>query len=293
MTHTLQNDRLQIAVKTKGAELTSIQSIHDSLEYLWQGDASIWAGQAPILFPIVGGLKDNTYYFEGQKYTMPRHGFIRHNEHIELKHSSDTQLTFTLKSSPETKKMYPFEFEFDICYELIDNLIIVKHTVINTDIKSLYFSLGGHPAFKYPLFDNEYFEDYSVILKKAKINESFMLTTEGLIRNATIPIIKNNKIQISRTLFDHDALIFKNINAERATLQHKTKGPVVTMNFADFPDLGIWSKPAAPFICIEPWLGYADTENTHQRLVDKEGIQHLDPGKIAAYVYNIEIHLPQ
>ncbi|GAA0730795.1 aldose 1-epimerase family protein [Aquimarina litoralis] len=289
MIFTIQNDQLTVRINSVGAELSSIITKKDNKEYLWQGDPTIWASQAPVLFPIVGGLKNGTYHYKDQQYGLPKHGFIRYNTAIEGIQNSETKVSFTLSPSEETIEKYPFQFTFTISYELVENQLIVSHTVENTDTKTMYFSIGGHPAFNCPIDPSENYEDYFIELEQTKNTDCFVLTSDGLISDETISVIKDHKIWLTDTIFDKDALIFKDIQANKATLIHKEKGAILSMDFKDFPDLGIWAKPKAPYVCIEPWLGYADVISTTQNIIEKECIQHLEKEKIHRSSYSITI----
>lgn len=289
MIHTIENNHLIVSIDTTGAELTSIKSKKDNNEFLWQGDPSIWASQAPVLFPIIGGLKNGNYTYKGKKYSLPKHGFIRYNKNVIGTQNSPTKASFALSSSEDTWSSYPFEFSFTISFELINNQLIVSHTIKNNGSETLFFSVGGHPAFNCPLHAAETYEDYYIELENVENSKSYVLNDQGLISKNTISVMNDHKIWLNDTLFDQDALIFKNINAKKATLTHKTKGPVLSMDFKDFPDLGIWAKPKAPYVCIEPWLGYADVEDTSQNIEEKEGIQKLDEGKTHNSSYTITI----
>ncbi|MHA7058680.1 aldose 1-epimerase family protein [Aquimarina sp. M1] len=289
MIHTLENDQLIATIDTAGAELTSIKSKKDNKEYLWQGDPNIWASQAPVLFPIIGGLKNGSYTYKEKSYSLPKHGFIRYNKNIIGAQNSPTQVSFSLSTSEETLKSYPFKFKFTISFELINNQIRISHSIDNNGSQPMFFSVGGHPAFNCPIHPSETYEAYYILLEKISNTDCYVLTSNGLISDQTISVIEDHKIWLTDSIFDNDALIFKNIKAEKATLVHKEKGPVLSMDFKDFPDLGIWAKPKAPYVCIEPWLGYADVEETTQNIEEKEGIQKLDEGKTHNSSYTITI----
>ncbi|WP_298544606.1 aldose 1-epimerase family protein [uncultured Aquimarina sp.] len=289
MIHTIENDQLIVRIDTTGAELTSIKTKKDNKEFLWQGDPAIWASQAPVLFPIIGGLKNGMYTYKGKSYSLPKHGFIRYNKNVIGTQNSKTKASFSLSSSEETLNSYPFEFSFTISYELINNQLLVSHNISNKGSETMFFSVGGHPAFNCPLDSSEAYEDYYIKLENVDDTQSYQLSDKGLISNNTVSVIDNHKIWLTDTLFDKDALIFKNIDAKKATLIHKTNGPILSMDFNDFPDLGIWAKHKSPYVCIEPWLGYADLEETSQNIEEKEGIQKLDEGKTHNSSYTITI----
>jgi galactose mutarotase-like enzyme len=289
--HTLKNDLLNVNIKRVGAELCAINSIKNNTAFLWHADPKIWGSHAPNLFPIIGSMKDNSYTYNAKKYPMTKHGFARHNKAFTLKNASKSHITFLLSSNAELLKMYPFKFEFEISYVLKDNILSINHSVRNTDIKTMYFSLGGHPAFNCPLHSNEKYSDYCLEFEKEENSKSYLVNmTNGLIINKTKSAFNNpNTINLREDLFDKDALIFKDLKSRKVTLKHKNKGPVLSMCFEDFPYLGIWAKPNAPYVCIEPWLGIADSETTNQKIEDKEGIIALNAGLIFIASYSIEI----
>ncbi|WP_109300934.1 aldose 1-epimerase family protein [Aquimarina sp. AU474] len=284
----LENDTLKVTVNPIGAELSSIIKKSNQKEYLWQGDPEIWGSQAPVLFPIIGGLKNNSYLFEGKEYTMPKHGFIRYNKDLVASQSKN-KISFTLFSSPKTLLVYPFDFVFTIDFELLENQIIVSHTIQNTGHQKMYFSIGGHPAFNCPINQSHSYEDYYISFKEGKGTPSYVLSPNGLISDDTISVFDDDKIYLTSDIFNNDALIFKNIHAKEATLCHKTNGEIISISFPDFSDLGIWAKPKAPFVCIEPWFGYADIVDTDQLLITKKGIQGLNEDAIHKSRYQIEI----
>ena len=163
----IENSDLRVAIKTQGAELDSIQHKAHPLEYLWQGDAAFWGKKSPILFPIVGTLKDNTFSYKEKKYTLPRHGFARDKTFSVEQHSADAA-TFLLVSNEETLKNYPFQFEFRLHYTLKDNALCVTYAVKNTGSDDMYFSVGGHPAFRLPLVEGTTYTDYFIELNQAE-----------------------------------------------------------------------------------------------------------------------------
>ena len=290
--HTLENDKLKIKVKKIGAELCEIASIKNNNQFMWNANPDIWGSFAPNLFPIIGALKDNTFIYEGKKYTLPKHGFIRYNEEIHLSNQTKNSITFKLVSNEKSLKTYPFQFEFYITYTLINNSLKVEHIVKNSENKPMYFSVGGHPAFKCPVYDNENYTDYSLVFEQDEKSETHLLNmTSGLVSSQTEPVFKKpNSIPLHYNLFNKDALIFKDLKSKKITLNSKNKGDILTVHYNDFPYLGIWAKPNANYICIEPWLGVADHEDTNQDITTKEGIIKLDANNLFRATYTIEIH---
>jgi galactose mutarotase-like enzyme len=289
--HSLKNDLLQIHIKSAGAELCAINAIKNKNTFMWHADPKIWGSYAPNLFPIIGCMKDDTYIYKDQKYNMTKHGFVRHNENMRVKNRSENQITFLLQSNAELYKMYPFHFEFEISYTLDKNVLTVNHIVKNLDDKTMYFSLGGHPAFKCPLHYDEHYTDYILEFNEKETSQSYLLNMKsGLVTEQTRPVFTSaNAIALRSNLFNEDALIFKDLKSRQVALKHKTKGTALTVKFEDFPYLGLWAKPNAPYVCIEPWLGIADAENTNQKIEEKEGILALDANDTFSASYSIEI----
>lgn len=288
----LENDLLKIEIKSKGAELCSIRSIKNNTEFVWEANPNVWGSHAPNLFPIIGAMKDDSYFYNGKKYSMPKHGFVRHNKDFEVISNSNSEVTFQLKSNDELKAIYPFEFEFLITYELNDNELLIHHTVKNTDSKTMYFSVGGHPAFTCPLSKDESYTDYFLEFEKQETSKSYLLNmATGLVSDKTKPVFDSpNTINLHGDLFNEDALIFKDLTSRQVALKHKQKGEILNVKFEGFPFLGIWAKPNAPYVCIEPWIGIADSESSNQQIKDKEGIVTLEPKKSFKATYSITLN---
>lgn len=291
--HSLQNDLLKITINETGAELSNISSVKNNTSFMWEGNPKVWGGIAPNLFPVIGALKDSAYFFNNKKFNLPKHGFIRNNDDIKLIDQTEDRLTFKLKYSDTYLKMYPFKFEFTISYILEKNRINVEHTVNNLGDDTMYFSLGGHPAFKCPVYENESYHDYSLVFEQKEHAKTHLINMEnGLISNKTEIVLNNSdRIALTHNLFSKDALVFKDLKSRRATLKSSKSGEVLSVNFKDFSYLGIWAKTNGDFVCIEPWLGVADNENTNQNFIEKEGILSLEPKKHFTAAYQIEVHL--
>ncbi|WOD43090.1 aldose 1-epimerase family protein [Hwangdonia lutea] len=290
--HVLQNSKLKIAVKTIGAELCEISSTENKTQFMWDANPNVWGSYAPNLFPIIGALKDDAYRFENKTYTLPKHGFVRHNENIVLQEQTENSLTFALFYNDETLKNYPFKFELNITFLLVDNKIEVIHRIKNVDDKTMYFSVGGHPAFKCPVFENENYNDYVLEFEHTETAKTHLINMEnGLISSETKTVFNNsNTIKLTHDLFDRDALVFKDLKSTKVTLKSKLNGEILSVSFHDFPYLGIWAKPEGDYVCIEPWLGVADSENTNQNFKTKEGILALQASKVFEATYTIEIN---
>ncbi|WGD34692.1 aldose 1-epimerase family protein [Olleya sp. YS] len=288
----LSNNYLNIGVLPKGAELCQINAVNNNNQFMWHADPNIWGSFAPNLFPIIGCLKEDQYMFNNTKYTMPKHGFVRHNTDIKLVSQTENSLVFSLLYNEDLLKLFPFKFEFIITYTLKDNTLEVNHTVKNLDNQTIYFSVGGHPAFKCPLYKDEDYTDYSLVFETNETAETYLLNTQnGLLTDKTKPVFTTkNSIQLRPDIFNEDALIFKDLISKKVALVSKTHGEILSVSLKDFDYLGIWAKPNAPYVCIEPWLGIADHEQTTQQLTKKEGIITLPANKTFSASYNIQIH---
>tara|TARA_R100001369_G_C3312455_1_gene167567 strand:- start:536 stop:1423 length:888 start_codon:yes stop_codon:yes gene_type:complete len=288
--HRLENDFLSVGIKSIGAELCSLINKNTGTEHIWQGDPAFWASHAPILFPIIGALKDNIYFFEGKEFHLAKHGFFRNNENVILKREEKEQLIFSLKFSEDSLKNYPFKFELEVGFLLKGKTLEIKHDVFNLDEKPIYFSIGGHPAFNVPLYLGETYEDYFLEFDQNMDLTTAVLSNDGLISNTSEAVLNNeDKINLRKDLFDNDALIFQDIASKKISLNSKHNGRILSLSYSDFNNLGLWAKPNAPYVCIEPWLGIADLENTDQDLKNKKGINKLMPSQSFSASYTIEI----
>lgn len=292
----LSNALLKIAVKDIGAELCKITSVKNDTDFMWSGDPDVWSGIAPNLFPIIGCMKDDSYIYEGKTYHMPKHGFLRRSDAIVLVGKTENSLTYRLTSSPGLLKLFPFEFEFYMTYTLNENTLSVDHIIKNVGSKKMYFSLGGHPAFRCVLYDDESYDDYSLVFEHNETAETYLLNSQNFLQTSKTEKVfdeNSNIIKLRYDLFDKDALIFKDLKSRAVTLHSKTKGDILTMRFKDFPYLGIWAKPNADYVCIEPWIGIADHEDTDRQLKTKEGIMALEARTQFRATYSIQVNKKQ
>ncbi|GGZ92627.1 aldose 1-epimerase family protein [Algibacter mikhailovii] len=289
--YTLKNDILKIAVKKTGAELCKIESIKNNIDFIWNANPDIWGSFAPNLFPIIGALKDDTYFLKNKTYKLPKHGFVRHNQDIILDKQTENCLSFKLTNNASLLQVYPFKFEFYIAFKLIDNTLEVCHTIKNIDDQPIYFSVGGHPAFKCPVFDNESYDDYSIEFEHIESSKTHLINMEnGLISSKTKSVFNDSKtLPLRHDLFNEDALIFKDLKSKKVSLKSNLNGEILSVSYHDFDYLGIWAKPNGDYVCIEPWLGIADHEDTNQDLTTKEGIIKLEAENTFKASYSIEI----
>ena len=283
---------LKIQTKKLGAELTSIQC--NGIERLFQGEKILdadgniyWKRQAPVLFPIVGQLKDSKTQIEGKVYQMTQHGFARDMEFEEIL-KTENKHHYVLKYNKDTLKRYPYKFELHIIYEIAENTLIVKYEVKNIDDKKIYFGLGGHPA-----FNCEYSkEEYEINFQEREDNIEFLKLKNGLIDTEKAKnILNNNKIYLEKNIFDNDAIIMKNIKSNKIILQNKkVNKKILEFDFTGFPYLALWSKKGAPFVCIEPWQNTADRIDSTQIYKEKANIIEIEKDNIFECQYSIKFY---
>lgn len=279
----ISNGRLTATISPKGAELFSLKDASGK-EYIWEGDSAYWGKHSPVLFPIVGTLKNNAYQYNGKEYSMTRHGFARDHE-FTVKHLGKDNVVFLLSDNDETRKAYPFSFTLQIEYALQDHTLAITYTVTNNSIGLMPFSLGAHPAFAMP----GNFEGYSLRFEKDNILISTQLENDLLSdRTVGIPLQQDRTLPLNYGLFEKDALIFKNLDSETVEILRNGK-PYLKVAFPDFPHLGIWTKQGAQFLCIEPWQGYSDHNNSSGNIVEKEGVITLQSQESYSAGFKIEI----
>ena len=283
MNTTISNSEISATFNSLGAELISLQLLETNKEYIWEGDAFFWGKHSPVLFPIVGTLKNNCYYYNDKKYELLRHGFARTSD-FELIQQSNTHVVYSLKSSNEIKKVFPFDFELQISYVLTGATITIGYTVINNDEVAIPFSIGGHPAFALP----QNFENYTLQFTEQETLECFKLEHDLVSKHSFEIKLLNKQLPLQYEMFRGDALIFKKTQSKEITILENNKS-LLKVSFHDFKNLGIWTKLNSPFICIEPWMGYSDTNFSSGNIFEKEGIQILEKDKSYKCAFSIEI----
>ncbi len=289
MEEVLENDFIKIEVAAYGAELQSIFNKQNKVEYLWQGDPAVWPRKAPVLFPIVGKVKDNTYAYKDVIYHLPQHGFARDHS-FKVISSTDTSITYRLQSNDELIRIFPFEFQLDIVYSIEKNLLKIEYKISNLSATNeLYFSIGAHPGFRCPLVEGEAFEDYYLEFEKAEKLERVLL--DGGLRsdNKEEVVLAGKRLSLTFDLFGpKDAIVVSGLNSERISLRSTKSTHGLHFNYKNYPWFGIWSKPG-PFVCLEPWMGVADDIHATKDFTKKESIQHLKPKTEVLFSYSVEI----
>lgn len=285
----LSNTQLTIEVSSHGAELCSLK--HNGKEYLWQADPAFWKRHSPVLFPIVGGVWENTYRHDGITYPLSQHGFARDME-FELIQESETELRYRLCASEETRKKYPFDFCLEIGYRIEGNSVEVLWKVTNPGKETLPFQIGAHPAFFFPDYAPETSERGYFGFDRTDNLEYILITEKGCADPSTsYPLpLTDGLLPLDIHTFDRDALILENHQVERVTLYDNNKKPCLSLHFTA-PLVGLWSPPGknAPFVCIEPWYGRCDRAHYTGTFEEKDWMQHLTPGESFEASYRIEI----
>ncbi|MET3557621.1 galactose mutarotase-like enzyme [Streptococcus rupicaprae] len=289
----LKNSELTVEFSILGGSLSSIKD-KDGVEYLWQGDATYWSGQAPVLFPICGSLRnDRAIYSENEVGFMPRHGLVRKCE-FELVDHSENQVTFAIQATDEMLAQYPYRFELRITYTLFGKTIRTTYQVINHETeKELPYFIGGHPGFNCPLLDGEAYEDYYLEFETAEtctVPRSFPET--GLLDvNDRTPFLNGQKIlDLDYDLFSHDAITLDQLTSRSVSLKSKKSHKGLRVDFADFSNLIIWSTTnKGPFIALEPWSGLSTSLEEGDHFHQKRQLEIVEPSQTSSKEFDITI----
>lgn len=274
----LQNEHLQARIEPRGAELQSLRHAN-GIEYMWQA-GSAWPKHSPVLFPIVGSLAGGHYQHQGQAYSLPRHGMARDHSFDNID-QTDNRCVLQLRSTPAMQLQYPFSFVFEIAYELRQHSISVTYSVQNEGEETMYFSVGGHPAFAWPLVPGSQPQQHYLQWQPPVAAQRWLLQ-DGLLSGETadVPLNAAGQLPLSAELFAKDALVFRQWGVQRVTYASHDHAHGLHFDCADFPDFGIWSAPGGAFVCLEPWCGHADFVQQQGQLSQKAGIIPLPAGQL-------------
>ncbi len=283
----LNNDVLCVEIAELGAEVTSIFDKEKNTELLWEGDPAYWKRQSPILFPNVGKNFRNQMRIEGNGYPTSQHGFARDSV-FNCVSSSAEAASFVLKSSDETKRIYPCDFELYVNYSLMGKELTVEWQVRNCSKKAMYFTIGGHPAFRFEKGEKK--EDYVLRFPGKEVLEYILLDPEtgtGVPETVYTLKLTEEMCPLTEEMFARDALIFDGSQIEEVWLCHKDGSPYVGMQCKGFPNFGIWSVKDAPFVCLEPWAGRCDDRGFDEDISRKKGIICLQEKELFVKSYKI------
>ncbi|MCH5354076.1 MAG: aldose 1-epimerase family protein [Acutalibacter sp.] len=291
MIYEIKRGNLTAKVDTLGAQLVSLKG-ENGFEYLWTGDLAYWKGQAPVLFPMVGALREGKTKIDGEWYEMGQHGLARHRE-FTLAEQGESCISLRLNSDFETKKQYPFEFSLTVTYTLSDKGIETRFTVENIGDKVLPFAVGGHPGFNIPVNESAAFADYTICFPEPETQTCLAIVMgKGLIDpGKTAFELKNEReIPLRHELFYGDALIFEGLRSDTVQVVNKATGKGIEMDFSQFPMLGIWSaKNDGPYVCLEPWTGCATRTDEGDEFEKKKGMTFLPAGGTAEFAFSVKI----
>lgn len=289
MTATLSNNLFSVQINKLGAELSSVKNMITGIEYIWQADPQYWARHAPILFPIVGRLKNDQYSFNQNVYKLTQHGFAR-DQNFKIVSQSTTDVVFELRESELSLPKYPFSFILQNRYSLVENSLNIEYYVSNSDQKDIYFSVGGHPAFNIPLIQNLKFDNYFCEITPNIVYDRIVLKNSTSDFNH-LEKFSEKRFQIQRNLFANDAIILiLNQKETKVSLVSERDEHGVSMILENANYVGVWSPypKEAPFVCIEPWWGIHDTINSDGDLTRKHSIIKLQPNEKFSGKYRLE-----
>ncbi len=290
MENILENELIRLKTVSAGAEMKSLIRKSDGQEFLWEADPKFWGRTAPVLFPLVGKVKNDCYVENGKKYEMHQHGFARDME-FEVVSRSDEKIVYLLKSNEDTLKVYPYKFELFIIYAIEGSKVNVEWKVVNPSDENIYFSIGGHPAFACPLDKKEKQSDYAFEIESGNDKIICERFNAGYVTGEKYTVkLENKKLRISEDLFDNDALILEDGQAGKVSLLDADGHKYLTVSFTA-PVFGLWSPPkkSAPFVCIEPWFGRCDNINYNGDWKNREWGNKLEAEKEFNGGFDIEI----
>lgn len=292
----LGNDYFTAEVDSLGGEIRSLVDRATGREWLWQADPAWWKGTAPLLFPIVGGLRGGSYRHDGHEYRLPQHGFARTTE-FELAAAGEASAEFRLRSSEATRAVYPFEFELRLGWTLGPRGLAHRCSVINAGRVPMLFSLGFHPAFNLPLggtagggAGGTAIENHHILFEHPEGQPRHFFKDGLLIAGKTAEVFENSRVvALSRELFDEGPVVITGTVSREFSLVNGIRGESLTLRTGPVPTLALWSKPGAPFVCLEPWHGLPDSTDAGGEFRDKAGIMALEPGRAFESGYGLEI----
>lgn len=273
MNVTIKNEFLTVQISSHGAEIQSVKDCGGK-EWIWSGDENIWSGKAPVLFPVCGGLKDDKYTLSGKEYFMVKHGFARTSE-FEVLSEKETCAEFLLKSDEDTKKSYPYEFEFKACFSVEENMLKVVYEINNLSDDKMYFAVGAHEAYACP----EGVENYGIIFEDDEYLEHYD-AGEGPIADTPVKIeLESNMLNLSDDMFERDALVFKGLKSRKAVLLNKLSGEKAELDFDGFDYFLVWKKTVGNYVCLEPWTCPPYSVSAKYAIEEKEGIKTVESGE--------------
>ena len=293
----VKSDQLTVQFITLGGALSSIKD-RDGIEYLWQGDATYWSGQAPVLFPICGSLREDIAFYSHAdgtetKGSIPRHGLVRKNE-FELVNQTENSVTFAIEDDENTYQNYPYHFRLEITYLVTGKTVRTQYKIFNKETsKVMPFFIGGHPGFNCLLLDDEVYEDYYLEFEKEEtcsVPRPFPETGLLDFQDRSPWLVSQKEVDLSYDLFSVDAVTLDELQSRTIALRSRKHDKGLKVNFQEFPNLIIWSTlNKGPFIALEPWSGLSTSLEEGDHLEDKKNVRLLEPGQVDQIGFDIEI----
>lgn len=289
MIYEIKNSYMTVQIESLGAELMSVKGA-DGTEYLWQGDPAVWEGRSPVLFPYIGRLTDGRYTYKGKTYEMKIHGMAPYTESDPEVLEAD-RIVLKMESDETTKRSYPFDFVFRVCYELEENRLKIRYRVENRDDQTMIYAVGGHPGIALPLEEGCRFEDYKICFSEECHPKKIVFSEDCFVLGEEEwPLEKEKEIRLSHSLFDADAIVLKSTaRALEITSDKGKKG--IRVAFPGFPYIGFWHMPhmAAGYVCVEPWSSLPSRKSVVEDLETQPDLRRLLPGEIADETWELEL----
>ncbi|WP_339719972.1 aldose 1-epimerase family protein [uncultured Paraglaciecola sp.] len=285
-THKIANAFLSCTISEVGAEIISLRSLASNREYMWQADPTVWDESAPILFPIVGRLNTGQYAVDGQKYSLPTHGFAKRQRFI-VKQQTESTIRLTMSANSSTLASFPYQFQLDVTFSLEQKALEVKYEIINQDDTALYFAIGSHPGFALP--QSDFNQQKCKLIFSDQESPLCRLIKNDLLTEQNYPVQFSGKtLPITPDTFEKDALIFRDLCSSSIILSVDDT-PILSLEMGNNQHLGLWAKPKAAYVCIEPWTATDETENTPLEISDKPDLACLLSGEMYTNDYRINI----
>jgi galactose mutarotase-like enzyme len=286
MSVTISSPRLRAEVSEKGAELVRLQD-QQGRDLLWDGNPAFWTGRSPLLFPIVGRVRGDRIRVDGAEYALPKHGFARLSR-FQVDGADPSRCRFRLNSDETTLKQYPFPFRLEVSYEIDEATLTITASVTNTGSANMPASFGFHPAFRWPLPFGAPREAHAIRFEYEE-TAPIRRPVDGLISRDVEPSpVSGKTLSLRDRHFEADALVFDRL-VSNSVIYGAPNGGSIRIDFSDMPHLGIWTKPGAGFICIEPWQGHADPEDFNGEFSAKPGIVLIPPGRTRDFRMGISV----
>jgi galactose mutarotase-like enzyme len=277
----IENAYVKAQVNEIGAELSSVVLQSNGREYLWQGDAGYWPSRAPILFPVIGGTKGDTYGFEGTRYHLERHGFAA-KKRFKVERIDTSGVELILEQDDETKQSYPFDFRLSVRYSLVRDTLVMKVSVLNPSLSEQYFSFGWHPGFFLEgMNPGSRLSDYTLSFSE-KNEQVDLIEIKSGFRTGTVvkTVFPDSELILNKKIFEAGPLVLSNMASKSLTLASASYPGSVVMEIGGAPYVGLWTttRDNSPFLCIEPWYGITDSQEDQSDFSKKIGIQRNSPG---------------